>query len=241
MGDVTSPESAEVPEQPLKLRPGGQLTDRPIQNLDGKWYNNFGKTEIGEEQARREEAKLQEIRRKMKETPEEKLPEGVPGLDVERLKGIYERCVAKYEGKYPNGLLDINVVLDEGDRAEVEKLIRMAKVAHAGFANGNPDWIKFVELREKMRSTLGTLGEDSRIIEDNSAQTPTKIQADNSSPVIKVPTSIYRLSVWDSKIRGLDGLFDQYNRSNAKGTMASYLGSHIQEVYRFVKTSHSTQ
>lgn len=244
MGDLVSPENVGIPEPPQKLRPGGALIDRPRQSFDGKWYNNFGETEISEEQARREEAELQKVRGKIRETSigkdVGKLSEGVPGVDAQRLKGIYERCVAEYEGKNPNGLLDINVILDEADKAEVKKLIDIAKNTHTELADGNPNWIQFVKLRDEMRAILGTFGEDTRIIEDNLIQTPTKGQVKNNVPIIRVPTNIYRLSVWDSRIGSLDSLFTHYDRGNAKGQMASFLGNSIQEVYGLVKQIYAS-
>ncbi len=220
--------------------------DRPIQDSNGQWYDNFGGTKISGEQARREEAEVREIRRQMKEAEkgeDQTVPhvDSPPNLDVDRLKNIYEKCVARYEGKYENGLLDINVVLDEADKGEVKKLIETAGNIHKGFADKNPQWVEFIKLRDEMRSVLGTFGEDARIIEDNSVQIPTKGQTKNNSPVIKVPTDIYRLSVWDSKIGLLDRSFDQYGKGNAKGTMASYLGNSIKEVYGFVKESRASR
>lgn len=230
-------EISTLEAKPLLKRPGGAHIPRPVV-INGKNFDPFDPPKL----IRNADGTQRFIGGKEidKDQDGDSSSEGVPGLDVSRLKGIYEKCVAKYEGKYPNGLLDISVVLDADDRIEVGKLIGMAKSAHAGFVAENPDWIKFVELRKKMRDAVGTFGEDARIIEDNSVQTPTEAQAEDNIPRIRVPTSIYRLSVWGSRIGLLDGSFGHYDRGNAEGQMASYLGNSIKEVYGFVKESHAS-
>jgi hypothetical protein len=228
--------------------PGGPATDRPIQNLDGKWYNNFGTTEISENQAREEESRLQEVRKKLtevsvtsqtntagKDTEEKDIPEAVPGIDVTRLKGIYDRCLAKYEGKYPNGLLDINVVLNADDKTEVRNLIKMASETHANLADADPNWKSFVDLRNEMRDKFGTLREDARIVEDSSVNTTINAKDSSGAPILRVPTSIYRLNMWEGKIGGLDQYFDEYDKGHSKGRSASPLGRDIKETYRFIK------
>lgn len=233
MGDVTSPDNTEAPKRPLMTRPGGPHYPRPVE-IGGKTFDPFHPPKsVQNPDGTQEFIGGKELPTK----GEEKLLGDSLGLDVARLKKICERCTAKYEGKYQNGLLDINVVLDADDRTEVGKLIGMAERVHAEFADGNPDWKKFVGLREEMRSIYGTLGENARIIEDNSVQTPTKVQTENNIVVIRVPTSIYRLGFWDSKIGDLNRQFDHYDKGFARGQMAAYLGEGIREVYRFVKTS----
>lgn len=162
-------------------------------------------------------------------------------MDTQRLKNIHDRATAHYEGKYPSGLFDINVTLDEEDKAALSKLLDSARTTHTSLVKEDPNYSQFSTMLDQMRAKLGTVGEKSRIIEDPNIQVPTKFLIDGKIPGIKVPTATYRLYTWDSEIDDFTRTSEEYNKGLARGRSAAPLGRDVRDIYRFVKEAQQVQ
>ncbi|OGY23141.1 MAG: hypothetical protein A2172_02055 [Candidatus Woykebacteria bacterium RBG_13_40_15] len=158
-------------------------------------------------------------------------------IDVEVLKGVHEKCTREYDDKYRSGLFGVNVELEEREIAEVENLIGRAHATLDRFIRDEPLYGKFESLVQRMRDSLGTFGEEGRLIEDPSATDISKAFTDKMVPALKVPSRIYNLYLWSNKVSNVQETLQRYQSSLAEGTTAKFFGRNVKDLYRLIKES----
>ena len=198
------------------VRPGGELQGKPVQGTDGQWYDKFGE----EVNAPLEHQRNQDL-----------------SLNTPLLKSISEKCNRQYPDKYVTGVFGKNVDLSEEETTEVGNLAQIAKQTLLKFTANEPLWPKFELLVEDYVKKFGGLRLDNVIMGDDDATDVTRELLDGL-PIIRVPSKIKHLYLWEDKIKIVDDILAKLNSSDsAKGVNTKAFGQNIKELYRFVKES----
>lgn len=170
-----------------------------------------------------------------------KIDETSHRLDAAVLKGVYEKCTKRYDGKYPSGLFDINVRLDDTELAHIAIIITEAKRLLGHFATSHPAYPKFDALLREMRKKVGTFGESGRIIGDSSATAATDELMNGNVPAIRAPSAVADFYAWKLYVESLEDTLRLYRAGIMRGCSATEFGKNVKEVFRLVKEAKHQQ
>ena len=170
-----------------------------------------------------------------------KIENKTPELNVEKLKGVYEKCTKEPEDeKHGTPLWQVHVTLGEDELSEIRSLESHAKTQLEKLTANEPLWDKFVALEKEgvdkgvlwMTGAHGVGKKDyyGTVVASPDATEVTKTKTETGLPAIEVPPRIAGLVGQRNRLDNFKFAYAQQ-----RGTMAGEFGDTLKETYRFYK------